>query len=434
MFHASVQGIASLNLQAGFIATLGLVSHHLLLSCPASLAQIQLMPDGSVEHSHSSVEYRSVERRAANQTANQSVLIADTASLTSIQPGTNTVAQIAAPRFAAPQVVAPQVVAQRSAQADAQVGAQAGAQYFLGSGDQVQVTVFNAPDYSGEFSVLAGGALNLPLAGEVIVEGLTLQQASEEISARLSQYVQRPRVTVSLLAARPLQVAIAGEVNRPGAYTLPLDGANGFPSPTLTQVVGLAGGITQSADIREITVQRKMPRGNEFAGEDSVVNVNLWELLREGQLDADLALQNGDRIIIPRAIALSPEESTELASTSFSPTSIAVNVVGEVENPGSISLPPNAPLNQAILSAGGFNRRARQSTVGLIRLNDNGTVTRQDITVDFGAGLNPDNNPALQPNDTIVVGTNGLNQVTDALGTILSPLNSGFGLFRLFGL
>ena len=304
----------------------------------------------------------------------------------------------------------------------------ANGQYFLGTGDELQVTVFNAPDYSGEFNVLAGGALNLPLAGEVVVSGLTLQQASEKIAAQISQYVRRPRVTVSLIAARPLQVAIAGEVNRPGAYTLPLQGENGSATPTLTQVISLAGGITPSADIRDIRVERQ-----QVGMSTGELSVNLWQLLQAGQLDADIALQRGDRIVVPEATALTAQESTELASASFSPTEIAVNVVGEVENPGVVTLPPNAPLNQAILSAGGFNRRARKGTVGLIRLNDNGSVTKEEIDIDFEAGLNPESNPVLRPNDTIVVGANGLTRVTDTLGTVLSPINSGFGLFRLFG-
>ena len=370
--HISVKEISNFYFQVFFVTGLGL-SHYLFFSCPSGIARAAVNSDLA---SH----------RAVSQTA----LIAEAGGLAS-------------------------------------------GQYFLGTGDQVQVTVFNAPDYSGEFSVLAGGSLNLPLAGEILVEGLTLRQASEEISVQLSQYIRRPRVTVSLVTARPLQVAIAGEINRPGAYTLPVDGENGSPTPTLTQVISLAGGITQSADIRQISVQRQLPRGADAVG-DSAITIDLWQLIQAGQLDADLALQRGDRIIVPKATELSPEEATELASTSFSPVAIAVNVVGEVENPGAVSLPPNAPLNQAILSAGGFNRRARQSTVGLIRLNDNGTVTRQEIEIDFEAGLNADNNPALRPNDTIVVGVNGLNRVTDTLGTILSPLNSGFGLFRLFGL
>lgn len=312
-------------------------------------------------------------------------------------------------------------------------------QYLLGSGDRVKVSVFNAEDYSGEFTVLAGGLINMPLSGEVLVEGLTLQQASEQIAQVLSTYVRRPRVTVSLLAARPLRVAVSGEVNRPGAYTVTSDAdaddeGSAAERPTLTQAIAQAGGITQSADIRRIVVQRQVPVGAAGNRSDAIVEVNLWQLLQEGQLDADLALQHGDNIIIPEAIALSPAETTALGSTSFSPQSITVNVVGEVESPGAVELPANAPLNQAILTAGGFNRRAKKGTVDLIRLNDNGSVTQQEIDVDLAAGLNPENNPALRPNDTVVVSTNGLNRVTDTLGTVLAPINSGFGLFRLLGL
>ncbi len=343
--------------------------------------------------------------------------------------------------------------------------------YLLGVGDQLQVSVFNALDYSGEFGVLPGGVLNIPLAGEILVEGLTLQQASDDIATRLSEYVRRPRVTVSLLEARPLQVAIAGEVNRPGTYTLSAEDEDTSATPTLTQAISMAGGITQSADIRQVIVQRQSPRINQataaqlpaandtvsadttaidtlttfnissgrsgatMAGNNSnAISVNLWQLLQEGQLAADLPLQRGDRIIIPKATSLSPEESLELASASFSPDTVTVNVVGEVESPGSISLPPNPSLNQAILSAGGFNRRARQSSVSLVRLNEDGTATQQEIDIDFEAGVDPESNPLLRPNDTVVVRTNGLNRATDTLGTILSPLNSGFGLLRLFGL
>lgn len=332
--------------------------------------------------------------------------------------------------------------------------------YLLGVGDQVQVSVFNASDYSGEFSVLPGGVLNIPLAGDVLVEGLTLQQASDDIAVQISEYVRRPRVTVSLLAARPLQVAIAGEVNRPGTYTLSAEAEDSPATPTLTQAISMAGGITQSADIRQVVVQRQAPRigqaaavdatadsalttfnvssgrgGATMAGNSSnAISVNLWQLLQEGQLAADLPLQRGDRILIPKATSLSPEESLELASASFSPNTVTVNVVGEVVSPGAISLPPNPSLNQAILSAGGFNRRARQDSVSLIRLNEDGTATQQEIDVDFEAGVNQENNPFLQPSDTVVVRTNGLNRAADTLGTVLSPLNNGFGLLRLFGL
>jgi polysaccharide export outer membrane protein len=305
--------------------------------------------------------------------------------------------------------------------------------YLLGPGDSLQVDVFNAADYSGEFKVLAGGELNLPLLGTISVGGMTLQQAADVIEEQLSEFVRRPRVTLSLLDARPLQVAIAGEVNRPGAYTMPLDSELGIP--TLTQVIDLAGGITQTADIRNIQVHRQLPTHQQrsLTRENDTVSVDLMQLLREGQLEEDIPLQDGDRILIPEAVALSPEEATELANASFSPDEMTVNVVGEVANPGALQVPPNTPLNQAILAAGGFNNRAQQGTVTLVRLNSNGTVTQQDIAVDFATGVDRESNPPLRPHDTVIVDRNGLTRVTDVLGTVLSPLGGLFNLFRILG-
>lgn len=311
--------------------------------------------------------------------------------------------------------------------------------YILGVGDYLRVDVFNIPDYSGEFRVLSDGHLNIPIVGAINIEGLSLRQATAQVERVLEPYVQRPVVTLSLLEARPIQIAISGEVNRPGSYRISTEEtANASTSdiPTLTQAIELAGGITQLADIRQIEVHRRLPRipladGRNKENKSQTVAVNLWNLLKEGDLDEDLQLQDGDRIIIPTANTLNADEIAELATASFSPDEIAVNVVGEVESPGSIRVPPNTPLNQAILAAGGFNNRARQGTVNLVRLNLNGTVSQRDIEVDFSQGINEDTNPSLRPNDTIVVKRSGLTRASDTFRTVFSPLNF---ILRLFGI
>ncbi|MEO0408365.1 MAG: SLBB domain-containing protein [Cyanobacteria bacterium P01_A01_bin.135] len=311
--------------------------------------------------------------------------------------------------------------------------------YLLGVGDRIEVEVFNAPEYSGEYRVLAGGIVNLPFVGDVNVERLTLQQATGRISEEMAVYIRRPRVVVRLLDARPLQVAIAGEVNRPGSYRVSV-GQGEAEVPTLTEVIELAGGITQFADLRNIKVQRVTSKA-EGAGQaplfnadeaqsTSVIEVNLWQLLKDGSLEEDLLLQDGDRIEIATATALTPEEVTELASASFAADEMVVNVVGEVASPGAIALPPNTPLNQAVLAAGGFTNRARTKRVTLVRLNPNGTVARQTISVDPTAGLNDENNPALRPNDTVVVSRSTLSRVGDTVGSVISPLGGIFGILR----
>jgi len=426
--------------------------------------------------------------------------------------------------------------------------------YLLGAGDRIKLDIFNVPEYSGEYQILTDGTLNLPLVGTVPVRGMTLKQTSANLSKRFEVYLKRPIVTLSLLTQRPITIAIAGEVNRPGSYTptteagpptltrailmaggmtqsanvrqiqvrrprslnngadqiLTLDlwqlasagdlrqdillrdgdsvfiptttdlnlaeatqlvntsfaskenrpirisvvgqvrrpgpytiaggvdaqspgGGSAPPLPTVTRAIQIAGGITQTADIRRIQVRRPTKQGDE-----QIVDVNFWELLKSGDLRQDLPLQDGDTVIIPLADKISQSEASEIAIASFSPDEITVNVVGEVARPGALKVQPNSPLNLALLAAGGFSNKAEQGSVQLIRLNPNGTVEKRDIPVNLAQGVNESSNPALQNNDTIVVnriGIIGTAEITGAiLGPLLAPITGVFGLFRLLGL
>jgi polysaccharide biosynthesis/export protein len=316
--------------------------------------------------------------------------------------------------------------------------------YTLGAGDLVRIDSFDTPELKLEerYGVLVDGSLNLPWVGTVSVAGLTLKQASDALSLRYTRFVRKPLITVSLASPRPLKVGVFGEVNRPGSYIISPIGNETLQSslstrsasetgsqwPTVTRAIQTAGGIKQAANVRKITVHRP-----QRTGPDQVIEVDLWKFLRAGEQNQDLALRDGDSISIPTATALDLEEVTELATSNFSPEVIKVGVVGEVVAPGSISIPPNASLNQAVLAAGGFRNGRAQRKVELIRLNPNGTVTRRDISVDFSRGLESDNNPALRNNDIIVVKPNAVAKAGDFLSILASPITGAFGLFRLLG-
>lgn len=432
--------------------------------------------------------------------------------------------------------------------------------YTLGAGDKVRIDVFKVTQYSGDNQVLVDGSLNLPQVGSVKVDGLTLKQAAEAVSAKYARILRYPYVTITLLTPRPVRIAVSGEVNRPGSYTLSTT-ETGSQLPTVTQALQLAGGTTQVANLREVEIRRPRNSGNDeiikinlweflksgdmrrdvalrsgdtiyiptatttnlaesvqlasasFAtdkteplniaivgevyrpgpyivttgtiktqvagtvgdtqvigserpptitraiqlaggikpladirqiqvrrltrsGTGQAIQIDLWKLLRQGDVSQDLILQDRDTVIIPTATSLSAADATELAAASFSPDTIQVNVVGEVKVPGIIKLPPNTPLNQAILAAGGFNVRARKRSVELIRLNPNGSVTRRKIAIDLARGIDEATNPILRKDDIVVVDRSSLAAVGDALGTIVGPiggLSSIFNFFRLFG-
>ncbi len=428
-------------------------------------------------------------------------------------------------------------------------------EYTLGPGDRLRMDALQVEGLSGEYQVLVDGTVGFPLIGTLNVNGKTIPQVNALLMEKYSKYIKRPTITVILTAPRPLNITLSGEINSPGAYTLPIEGGQKFPN--LTQVIQGAGGLTPVADISQVQVRRQkgdleesfrvnlwemLQRGDRSQnivlrdgdvvivpskattdpdevrqltdanfgirfeqeinvavigeifrpgsyklspgtratnlrevggssgqnsgrlnaadsqpirltqaiqeaggiksqadirnvevrrenrnGDFEVIVVNLWELLDEGNLDKDVILKNGDVVTVPQAETLSPEEFEAVATANFSPRTIAVNVVGEVRAPGAKQLPPNTTLNQAILSAGSFNpTRADQTSVSLIRLNPDGTVTKMEIDPDFSLNISSELNPTLRNNDVILVNTNGLTVATDTLKTLFSPIGALF--------
>lgn len=251
--------------------------------------------------------------------------------------------------------------------------------------------------------------------------------------------------------SQPISVAVVGEVNRPGTHTLAVpqntptsssDNPQGFGEPpsaagtgvsTVTSAIKTAGGITDTADIRNIEVRRLTRTGTE-----QVISVDLWSLLQEGDLTQDIVLQQGDTVVIPKASTANFNQTDDLAMASFSPDAIKISVVGEVMRPGPVQAPPNTSLNQAIMAAGGFNQsRANTKKVELIRINANGTVERRSITVDISQEVNEQNNPILRHNDVIVIGRSGSATFKDGVGGAIGgfgPINGLFGILRFVGI
>jgi len=403
--------------------------------------------------------------------------------------------------------------------------------YALGAGDRLQITLLNVPEYSGVQQVLADGSVNLPLIGKVAIKGMTLPVAEAAIANRYESELRYAAVTLILVQPRPLRIAIAGEVQKPGSYTLPFAEESQFPSiaqaiqeaggvtqaanlhqvqvrrqqmnssqtivlnlwdlvkvgdlsqnialrdgdtimipaatevnmaetaqladsnlaasagqaldvvivgeifrpgaykigaagntgtssdrPRITQAIQMAGGVKPSADLRQVQVHR-MTR----SGVEQLINVDFWKLLQTGDSSQNLVLQQGDTITIPLAENTTPAEASQLASANLSPDLIQVNVVGEVKAPGTVQLPANTTLNQALLASGGLNARAAKE-VELIRLNPNGTITQQRIQVDLREGVDAERNPILWQNDIIIAGRSRSARIGDQINTILGPI------------
>lgn len=309
--------------------------------------------------------------------------------------------------------------------------------YTLGPGDQLRVDVLSSHELFADpidQIVLLDGSLTLPWVGKVDVAGLNPIEAEAAIVKAYSKFMRNPRVTFQLLQPRPIRVGIVGEIKRPGGYTLEVNSSESEGSeagesrtrfwPSVTQAISTAGGITRAANVRSVEIKRE--------GLSELIKVDLWDLVQSGNLRQDVLLRDGDQILVPTVQAIDNAEVIALSNTTFSPEIITVNVVGEVDNPGSLEVSPGTLLNQAILSAGGFTNRARDSRVELIRLNPNGNVSQQTVKVDLAQDVNDEQNPILQQGDTIIVGRSRLARASDAADLIFSPLTSVFlGIFGL---
>ncbi|MGK7911396.1 MAG: polysaccharide biosynthesis/export family protein [Synechococcus sp.] len=302
-------------------------------------------------------------------------------------------------------------------------------QYRLGPGDRVAVDIFNVPEFSGEQQVLTDGTVSLSLLGSVSLQGLTLREASDLLTTQYSEFLNNPIVNVILVTARPPRVAVLGEVSTPGPHIFaPLDDDPALSAPTVISMIQRAGGITTMADVRNVQLRRP-----STDGPDELIDVDLWSLMQGDGVSADPVVFDGDTVFIPTASEDIPDDEVFLLSSSnLSPGTIDIIIVGEVNTPGPVQVPANTPLNQAIFVAGDFLRpRANTNQVGLIRLNPNGTVLRQEVPVDLSADVNNESNPTLQDNDILIVGKSGLATFNDGLTAIVSPIEPVVPVFGI---
>jgi polysaccharide export outer membrane protein len=328
-------------------------------------------------------------------------------------------------------------------------GLAAPSRYRLGPGDRLKVAVFRMEGYETVAEVLSDGTISVPRLGSVPVWGLSLDQARQRITAGYATILRRPIVYLDLVEARPVRVSISGEVQRPGLYSIGKGGSNQLGSsgggsgatviqtsgwPTLLEAIQKAGGLTAYGDLRRLTVQR--PSGGP-GSPVRTLQFNFLPVLAGGGPVTNPLLYDGDSILIPRAEDLSQSELLAVASSTFAPDTIAVNVVGEVQRPGLQSVKANSPLSGALLAAGGLTRRASEERVRLLRLLPSGAIKQALIRFNPTAPLGSAENPPLQQGDVVVVDRHGWARTSDGVSDALSPIGpviNAASLFRLLGL
>lgn len=163
--------------------------------------------------------------------------------------------------------------------------------YRIGSDDSLQIFVWRNPELSTSVSVRPDGKFTIPLIEDLPVTGKTPTELARDIEKKLAIYIQDPIVSVIVRGfVGPLndRVRIVGEASRPQA--LPYRS-----TMTLLDAMISVGGITDFADGNRATISRVVD------GQPKQYRILIDDLIRNGDMSANVRIQPGDIIIIPEA-------------------------------------------------------------------------------------------------------------------------------------
>lgn len=154
--------------------------------------------------------------------------------------------------------------------------------YKLGAEDVVLIRVWREPELSGLAVVRPDGQITMPLIGDVPAEDLTPLELAGKITEKLSRFVNRPEVIVSVQSVRSKRYYVTGEVLRPGAFPL-------VTPTTVLQALTQAGGFREFANTKKITVLRG----------SKTFKFNYKDVIKGKNMNQNILLESGDYVIVP---------------------------------------------------------------------------------------------------------------------------------------
>ncbi len=163
--------------------------------------------------------------------------------------------------------------------------------YLIGPGDQVEIFVWRNPELSLTLPVRPDGRISVPLIEDLPAAGKTPTALARDIESVLKQYVQDPIVTVivtGFIGPFNQQIRVVGEATEPQALSY-------RERMTVLDVMISVGGLTEFAAGNRAVVVRQVD------GAEQAFRVRLDDLLRDGDVSANVAMLPGDVLIIPQS-------------------------------------------------------------------------------------------------------------------------------------
>jgi polysaccharide export outer membrane protein len=240
----------------------------------------------------------------------------------------------------------------------------------IAPGDVLKISVYGNPDLATVTRVMPNGTITFPLIGQVTVGQRTPAQAEATIADRLIRggYVRNAAVSVFVQERSPVattSVTLLGHVVRSGSYTLDPESPEAVSN--LVTLLAKAGGTTENAANYCYLIR-------DENGVPKKTRVDLVDLLRNGNVQANLQLRNGDIVLVPEMDVF--------------------YIYGEVQKPGRYKLERDMTVMQGLSVASGMTPRGSVRGIVLNRLAGS-AMTSMDTRLE----------DRLQPNDVLYVKT-----------------------------
>jgi polysaccharide export outer membrane protein len=162
--------------------------------------------------------------------------------------------------------------------------------YLIGPGDTLNIIVWRNPELSMSVPVRPDGKVTTPLVDELVAQGKNSAEIARDIEKVLGKFVRDPVVTVvvtSFVGPYSEQIRVVGEAAKP--QTLPYR-----QNMTLLDVMIAVGGLTDFAAGNSATILRGGAGGTQYS-------VRLKDLIRRGDVSANVDMRPGDILIIPQS-------------------------------------------------------------------------------------------------------------------------------------
>lgn len=213
--------------------------------------------------------------------------------------------------------------------------------YILGPDDEIVLSVYGFSEKKYNLIVNEEGEIYIPNVGPILVSGLSIQEATQKIKAKLASTIYRAissgqtQIQVSLGKIRSIRVTVIGQAYKPGTFTV-------SSLTTLYNLLYLCGGPSDMGSFRTIEVIR----GNEV-----VRKADLYAFLVNGNQKDNMLLQEGDVIRIPYY-------------------QNRVKLSGDVKREGKYEMMTDETFNDLLQYSGGFNDFAFRASVKVVRITD----------------------------------------------------------------